>query len=166
MKLLICVINSDDRYPLLDALIERGHSATVLSTIGGFLREGNTTLLIGTPDQKIHDVLRIIRARCATRTKLVYPFPAAAGEETYMSTPVEVEVGGAPEQALEIDPTDAGVQYNVACLYSLEAQPDRAIQCLEGAVDAGFGHRDWIEHDPDLDSLREHPRFQDLLGRI
>lgn len=69
-------------------------------------------------------------------------------------------------RALEIDPTDAGVQYNVACLYSLEAQPDRAIQCLEGAVEAGFGHRDWIEHDPDLDSLRENPRFQDLLGRI
>jgi len=70
------------------------------------------------------------------------------------------------ERALEIDPTDAGVQYNVACLYSLEVQADRAIACLESAVEAGFGHRDWIEHDPDLDSLREHPQFQDLLSRI
>lgn len=96
MKLLICVINSDDRYRLLDALIERSHSATVFSTTGGFLREGNTTLLIGTPDAKVHDVLRIIRTHCATRTKQVYPFPAAAGyEEAYMTTPVEIEVGGA-----------------------------------------------------------------------
>ena len=104
MKLLICVINSNDRYPLLDALIERGHSATVLSTIGGFLREGNTTLLIGTPDQRTHDVLRIIRTHCATRTKIVYPFPAAAGyEEAYMSTPIEVEVGGAVVFVVAVD---------------------------------------------------------------
>jgi uncharacterized protein YaaQ len=103
MKLLICVINSDDRYPLLDALIERGHSATLCSTIGGFLREGNTTLLIGTSDQKVHDVLRIIRTRCATRTKLVYPFPAAAGEEAYVSAPIEVEVGGAVVFVLDVD---------------------------------------------------------------
>jgi uncharacterized protein YaaQ len=102
MKLLICVINSDDRYPLLDALIERGHSATIVSTIGGFLREGNTTLLIGTSDQKVHDVLRIIRSRCATRTKLVYPFPAAAGEEAYVSAPIEVEVGGAVVFVLDV----------------------------------------------------------------
>jgi uncharacterized protein YaaQ len=103
VKLLICVINSDDRYPLLDALIERGHSATVFSTIGGFLREGNTTLLIATTDQQVHDVLRIIRTRCATRTKLVYPFPAAAGEEAYMAAPIEVEVGGAVVFVLDVD---------------------------------------------------------------
>ena len=103
MKLLICVINSDDRYPLLDALIDRGHSATVFGTTGGFLREGNTTLLIVTPDPKVHDVLRIIRTHCSTRTKLVYPFPAAAGEEAYMSAPIEVEVGGAVIFVLDVD---------------------------------------------------------------
>jgi uncharacterized protein YaaQ len=103
-KLLLCVINTDDRYRVLDALIERGHSATVLSTIGGFLREGNTTLLIGTPDHTVHDVLRIVRTHCATRTKIVYPFPAAAGyEEAYMSTPIEVEVGGAVVFVLHVD---------------------------------------------------------------
>ena len=70
------------------------------------------------------------------------------------------------ERALEIDPTDAGVQYNVACLYSLEQQPDKAIDCLESAVEAGFGHVDWMEQDPDLNSLREHPRFQELVSQI
>lgn len=70
------------------------------------------------------------------------------------------------ERALEIDPQDAGVRYNVACLYSLEGQPEKAIECLERAVERGFGHRDWIEHDPDLDSLRGHPRFEELLGRM
>jgi TolB-like protein/tetratricopeptide (TPR) repeat protein len=70
------------------------------------------------------------------------------------------------ERALEIDPADAGVQYNVACLYSLEDQTDRAIDCLESAVASGFGHRDWIEQDPDLDTLREHPRFQELISQL
>jgi TolB-like protein/Flp pilus assembly protein TadD len=70
------------------------------------------------------------------------------------------------ERALEIDPSDPGVQYNVACLFSLENQRERAIDCIEKAVEGGFGHRDWIEHDPDLDPIRDHPRFQDLLGRI
>jgi Flp pilus assembly protein TadD len=70
------------------------------------------------------------------------------------------------ERALEIDPSDPGVQYNVACLFSLEDQPHRAIECLERAVGGGFGNRDWIEHDPDLDPLRGHHRFQELLSRI
>ncbi|MDP2470423.1 MAG: tetratricopeptide repeat protein [Candidatus Palauibacterales bacterium] len=70
------------------------------------------------------------------------------------------------ERALEIDPTDAGVRYNVACLYSLEDSPDQAIECLEKAVEAGFGNRDWIAQDPDLDRLRDHPRFQQLLRQF
>jgi serine/threonine protein kinase/Flp pilus assembly protein TadD len=65
-------------------------------------------------------------------------------------------------RALAIDPTDAGICYNVACLYAVEGDADRAIACLEDAVRAGFAHRDWIENDPDLDSLREDPRFQAL----
>jgi len=70
------------------------------------------------------------------------------------------------ERALAIDPEDAGVRYNVACLYALEGMADKAISCLEDAIRVGFGNRDWIEHDPDLASLRDHPRFQALLSRI
>lgn len=69
-------------------------------------------------------------------------------------------------RALEIDPRDAGVKYNVACLYALEDRPEEAIQCLEDAVEGGFGNRDWIEHDPDLDPIREHPRFRRILERV
>jgi adenylate cyclase len=69
-------------------------------------------------------------------------------------------------RALDIDPDDAGVRYNVACLYSLEEQTEEAIRCLERAVEAGFGNRDWIEQDPDLNPLREYPRFQELVARL
>ncbi|MGD2217389.1 MAG: tetratricopeptide repeat protein [Gemmatimonadales bacterium] len=70
------------------------------------------------------------------------------------------------EQALAIDPEDAGVRYNVACLYALEGEVDRAMDCLEDAIRVGFGNRGWIEQDPDLASIREHPRFQRLLERL
>jgi len=70
------------------------------------------------------------------------------------------------EKALEIDPEDAGVLYNVACLYSLEGKVDEAIHCLEGAFDRGFSNKEWFENDPDLDPLRPDPRFQSLIQRV
>ncbi len=69
-------------------------------------------------------------------------------------------------RALEIDPEDAGVRYNVACLYALEGRREESIACLEECVRLGFGNPEWIERDPDLASLRGDPRFEDLLARI
>jgi non-specific serine/threonine protein kinase len=67
------------------------------------------------------------------------------------------------ERALAADPEDASVCYNVACLYALERRPERAIELLERALRAGFAHRDWIERDPDLASVREEPGYRELL---
>jgi TolB-like protein/tetratricopeptide (TPR) repeat protein/tRNA A-37 threonylcarbamoyl transferase component Bud32 len=67
------------------------------------------------------------------------------------------------ERAREIDPSDARVLYNVACLYALEGKTEQALDGLEQAVRVGFGARQWIAHDPDLDGLRDHPRFKALL---
>jgi serine/threonine protein kinase/Flp pilus assembly protein TadD len=69
-------------------------------------------------------------------------------------------------RALVIDPTDPGVLYNVACAYTLGGQRDKALECLERAVDNGFGHREWLDHDTDLDALRAEPRFAALRARI
>ncbi len=69
-------------------------------------------------------------------------------------------------RALALDPEDAGVLYNVGCAYALLGEPDRALDCLEKAVQNGFGHREWIENDFDLNSLRNLPRFQVLLSRM
>ena len=68
------------------------------------------------------------------------------------------------ERARAIDPEDPGVLYNVACLYALEGRKDDAIACLAQAFQAGFGAREWIAQDPDLESLRDDPRFQALIG--
>ncbi len=70
------------------------------------------------------------------------------------------------ERALVLDPADAGVRYNVACLFALETEPERAIDCLEEAIAAGFGNREWIRQDPDLASLRGLPRFERLVSGL
>ncbi len=67
------------------------------------------------------------------------------------------------ERATAVDPEDAGVCYNVACLLALEGERDRAIDHLQRAFRVGFARRGWIEHDPDLASLRDDPRFQALI---
>jgi tetratricopeptide (TPR) repeat protein len=68
------------------------------------------------------------------------------------------------EQAIEIDPEDASVRYNVACLFAVAGEPDRAIGCLEDALRVGFGNTQWLRQDPDLASLRGNPRFEALLA--
>ena len=104
MKLLISVINSDDAHPLVDALMGDGYRATTISTTGGFLREGNATLLIGVADEDVDKVLKIIKDYCHTRTQYVNPLPPTMESgELYMPTPIEVQVGGAVVFILDVD---------------------------------------------------------------
>ncbi len=70
------------------------------------------------------------------------------------------------ERALKIDPEDPGVRYNVACLYAVEDRREDAIGALEAAVATGFGNVEWLERDPDLESIREDPRFGALMTRL
>ncbi len=66
------------------------------------------------------------------------------------------------DRSLAIDPEDPMLLYNVACTYVALGRTDDAMNCLERAVDKGFGHKEWIDHDPDLDPLRQNMRFQAL----
>ena len=69
-------------------------------------------------------------------------------------------------RALGIDPNDSGVLYNVACAYSQAGEKEDALRCLEQAIQNGFGHREWLENDSDLDVLRSDPRFEALKKRL
>ena len=66
------------------------------------------------------------------------------------------------DRSLAIDPEDPMLLYNVACTYVALGRTDDAMNCLERAVDKGFGHKEWIDHDPDLEPLRPNMRFQAL----
>jgi serine/threonine protein kinase/Flp pilus assembly protein TadD len=69
-------------------------------------------------------------------------------------------------RALVIDPEESTILYNVACTYSVLGEKVKALECLEKAVHNGFGHKEWIENDPDFTSLRDHPRFKALLQTL
>ena len=56
--------------------------------------------------------------------------------------------------------------YGVACSYALLGQTEKAIECMEEAVRFGTIQKKWLEHDPDLRSIRDHPRFKALLERL
>jgi len=103
MKLVMSIVNSDDSGRLVSALTGAGYRATTISTTGGFLRQGNATIFVGTEDEKVADVLAIVQANCHTRRQFVNPLPPVMEPgEMYMPTPVEVQVGGATVFVLEV----------------------------------------------------------------
>jgi len=96
MKLLFAIVQNDDAKGLVNALIEHEISVTRISSSGGFLRGGNTTLMIGVEKERVEETLAIIRSRSSRREKLTAPAPAmpSTNMETQY-TPVRVPVGGA-----------------------------------------------------------------------
>ena len=103
-KLVVSIVHSDDADPLISALRDAGFSSTKISTTGGFLREGNATILIGTDEAKVPGVLDIIKRNCHTRTQYVNPLPPVMEPgELYMPNPVEVQVGGAVIFVLDVE---------------------------------------------------------------
>lgn len=67
------------------------------------------------------------------------------------------------DRALAMDPEEPSVLYNVACNYALLNEQEKALDCIEKAFDKGFGHKEWMEHDPDFLSIKDHPRFKALM---
>ncbi|NJO32252.1 MAG: tetratricopeptide repeat protein [Rhodospirillales bacterium] len=69
------------------------------------------------------------------------------------------------ERALAIDPDDGLAKYNVACFYSLVGEHDRAIHLLLDLLpSASPERRRWVKRDSDLDPIRSHPRFAEVLA--
>lgn len=68
-------------------------------------------------------------------------------------------------RAMDMEPDDPSVLYNVACVFTMENMPEEAVSALTKAVDNGFGHWKWIEHDTTLDPIRSAPGFTDVLAR-
>ena len=70
-------------------------------------------------------------------------------------------------RAMAIDPNDANCIYNAACTYAQMGEPERAVELLERwCLEAGNEWTGWVEHDTDLDPIRDDPRFKDLMARV
>lgn len=102
MKLIIAIVSNDDAHALSNALNKKNFSVTRLSTTGGFLKIGNTTLLIGIEDDQKEAVFDIIKEYSKQCTELV-PSTAAYDIGRFASFPVEVTVGGATVFVVDVE---------------------------------------------------------------
>ncbi len=104
MKLIVVVVQDKDVGKLVDSLVRKGHQTTKLASTGGFLREGNTTLLIGVTEDRLDDAIGIIEKTCHSRTQMISPVtPPPGPTDAYMPYPVEVRVGGATIFVIDVE---------------------------------------------------------------
>jgi tetratricopeptide (TPR) repeat protein len=68
-------------------------------------------------------------------------------------------------RALAIDAEEPSILYNSACVFAKLGSAEKALDCLEKAMAPSKGHwyRQWASKDSDLESIRNHPRFQALM---
>ena len=98
MKMILTIVRNEDAPLLLNELNEKKYYVTKLATTGGFLKKGNTTLLMGIEDEQVEEVCEIIRQHSGKRQQIMYTPPAPSNVNVYnsvSSVPVNVEVGGA-----------------------------------------------------------------------
>jgi len=103
MKLVIAIVHDEDAGKLVKKLNDEDFRVTKLASTGGFLKAGNTTLLIGVEKEKVDGVLDVIRMTCNTRRE-VTPASTLIGEAGgYLSMPLEVTVGGATVFVIDVE---------------------------------------------------------------
>jgi len=90
----------------------------------------------------------------------------------YLSAVIQAELGQheqarrSAERALQLEPDDGIVAYNLACMYAVMKEPDRAVDLLQRSTVGGRINLAWLEHDATLAPLRGHPRFDGLLEAL
>ena len=100
MKLILAIMSNDDSPAVSSALTKENYQVTRLATTGGFLRAGNTTLIVGT--DKIERAIEVIGEYSRRRTEVV-PSTASYDIGRYASFPVEVQVGGATIFVIDVE---------------------------------------------------------------
>ena len=101
MKLVIAIVQKEDSNDLQRAFVQNDFRATKLATSGGFLSQGNTTFLVGCDDDKVDDVLKIIKEQSRAREEIATPHMVSTGYE--ITQPLKVTVGGATCFVVPVD---------------------------------------------------------------
>ena len=104
MKLIIAIVQDEDAARLVSNLMNEGYSVTKLATTGGFLRAGNTTLLLGVDEEKFQGAMNVIEKVCKSRKQIATsPSPMSGATGVYVPYPIEVVVGGATVFVLNVE---------------------------------------------------------------
>lgn len=105
MKLIYIIVSSDDDERVMEQLNKNGFSGTKMATTGGFLRSGNTTLIVGTEEERVNTVIDIVKKECGPRQRVTANTPPAAGtmNNGFIPYPVTVDVGGATVFVIDVE---------------------------------------------------------------
>ena len=105
MKLLIAIVQDEDSSKLLSKMMQNGFGVTKLATTGGFLKAGNTTLLIGVDDSRVNEAIQVVESVCKSRRQMSTATTTVSGisHGEFSSYPIEVTVGGATVFVLTVD---------------------------------------------------------------
>jgi uncharacterized protein YaaQ len=97
MKLVITIVQAYDTDRLLRAVVQNGLHATRISSVGGFLRMGNATILMAVPDDDVPRAIELVRTNCESRVEVkVDPEPEFSEYMEWFPAGVhDVTVGGA-----------------------------------------------------------------------
>lgn len=104
--MVFAIISKIDEDITVTALNEAGFFATKLSTIGGFLKKSNTSIIVGTEDDKIPQVMEILRKYAGKRVdEMPYVAPSMVRNSNGVGTPyvtVPTNAGGATVFVLDV----------------------------------------------------------------
>ena len=106
MKLVLAIVQDDDAIDLIEELTDKNYRVTKLATTGGFLKSGNTTLMIGVEEKEVKNLINVIEDVCKRRKEMVptsTPNTIGTNSGMYVPYPIEVEVGGATVFVLDVD---------------------------------------------------------------
>lgn len=103
MQLIIAIVQDEDAAGATTGLNEAGFRVTRIKTTGGFLRKGNSTLLVVTPKSKVPRALLMLRENCELRTEFFVPSAPGEFSQPYPLEPIETEIGGATVFVLNVE---------------------------------------------------------------
>lgn len=67
---------------------------------------------------------------------------------------------------VRLQPANPTAHYNLACSLALCRRHTDALRMLRRAVQLGYRDLDWMQQDPDLEDLKEHPEFVALVAGL
>lgn len=98
MKLLLIITQKEDSKKLEQALISGKFQLTRFDSFGGFLQKKNATYIVGVEDEKVGNVLDLVKRNCKSKEEVVTPPVAQAlglGEVVPQAEATKIVVGGA-----------------------------------------------------------------------
>ena len=102
MKLIYAIIRYDNEDDVTTSLTKHKFR---LSTPGGFLKKGNTTLMIVTEEARVDEAIDIIKKECGHHQKITINMPYVSGSSMVhcATMPMSVDVGGATIFVVDVE---------------------------------------------------------------